>query len=202
MSAVGIAEDRNAWVPPELAAMRGAGGVEPIWLPNPWKGGRVLMLGCGAKPMVGAVNHDRVIHSPWVDVAWDLDVMPWDAVRSAGPFDAVYGYDLWEHLKDAYGAINEVHALLNPGGILIFRMASWDNPVSYRDLTHCHYAHEESFDFFDRSTAIGSHYSSFHPVDSLGRLPTHWKLDGVDRVNADRRCGVGDLQFTMVKVDA
>lgn len=184
-----------------LNAMRGAGGVEPIWLPNPWLagGGKVLMLGCGARPMVGAVNLDLSLHSPWVDVDWNLDRMPWP-VAPDGIYDAIYAYDLVEHLLDCYGFVNECHRLLKPGGILVFRMSAWDNPVSFRDLTHRHYAHEESFDFFDRATAIGEHYSGFHPVDSLGRLPTHWQIDGVDRVNADPRYKIGDLQFTMVKV--
>lgn len=208
-------------VPEELRPMRagdddptiGAGGVEALWIPNPWRGARVLMLGCGAKPMIGAVNHDLHKHSPWVDVAWNLDEMPWadkalafvrgrDGLSAVegGEFDVVYAYDLVEHLKDAYGFVNECHAAIRPGGILIFRMASWDNPVSYRDLTHRHYAHEESFDFFDRDTCIGQGYSSFHPMDSLGRLPTHWRIDGVDRTNPDPRYRIGDLQWTMVRL--
>lgn len=176
----------------------GAGGILPIWLPNPWQGNaRVLVLGCGAKPMEGATNQDLSRHSPWVDVAWNLDEMPWP---DWGEFDVIYAYDLVEHLDDCYGFVNECHALLRPGGLLVFRMSSWDNPVSYRDLTHKHWAHEESFDFFDRETALGTCYSGFHPVDTLGRLPTHWRIDGVDRVNADPRYGVGDLQWTMERL--
>ena len=37
----------------------------------------ILHLGCGVRPMAGAVNHDKVAHSPWVDVAHDLEAFPW-----------------------------------------------------------------------------------------------------------------------------
>lgn len=194
--------EMNAWAPPELAAMRGAGGVEPIWLPNPWKGGRVLMLGCGAKPMIGAVNHDRVKHSPWVDATGDLDDMPWSYARSGlgvGPFDAVYAYDLVEHIDDVLGFMNEIWTLLKPGGVLVMRGGAFDNPASYSDVTHRHWFTEDSFNPFDRSTNEGNHYGRFY-TDSLERPLTEWRIDGVDRVNAHPKYGVGDIQWTLIKV--
>ena len=39
--------------------------------------GIMINLGCGKTPEDGFVNHDRVKHSPHVDVAWVLDEMPW-----------------------------------------------------------------------------------------------------------------------------
>lgn len=171
--------------------------MKPYWQPNPYRG-MVLVLGCGARPMEEAVNHDRVEHSPWVDIALDLDVMPWADICPG--FDAIVALDLFEHLKDPYGAVNECHRLLDPGGVLVIRMAAHDNPASYTDLTHRHWATPDSFDFFDRSTLLGEHYSGFHPADSLGRLPTHWRIDGVDRVNPDPRWpDRGDWQFTLVR---
>lgn len=186
-----------------LNAMRGAGGVEPIWLPNPWLagGGKVLNIGCGARPVVGAVNHDRRIHSPWVDIAWELEAMPWahgwqdDAPR----FDVVVAHDVIEHIPDALGFVNEVHALLRPGGLFIMRGGAADNPAAYTDPTHVHYFTEESFDFFDRSTGLGNHYGRFY-VDRLGRPLTEWRIDGVDRVNPDYRYpDTPDLCWTMVR---
>ncbi len=199
MSAVGIAGERNAWAPPELAAMRGAGGVEPIWLPNPWKGARVLMLGCGAKPMVGAVNHDRVKHSPWVDAVGDLEVMPWAwAAGYVGVFDAVYCYDLVEHIADVFGFLNEIHALMRPGGVLVMRGGAADNPASYTDPSHKHWFTEESMDFVDPSRGLGKHYGQFY-LDSLGRPLAKWRIDGVDRCNADPRWpDTPDIQWTLV----
>lgn len=189
--------------------------IEPQWQPNPFRGQRVLQLGCGARPIKRAVNHDRVKHADFVDVWCNLDSMPWafaeggtdgPALPSAAmrePFDAIIALDLFEHLVDPYGAVNECWSLLRTGGVLIIRMSAWDNPATFADLTHRHRASEEAYDFYDRSTRLGGHYSSFHPADTLGRLPTHWRIDGVDRVNPDHRWpDHGDLQFTMVKLDA
>lgn len=182
------------------ATMTGAGGVEPIWLPNPWKaaGAAVLNIGCGARPVEGAVNHDRRKHSPWVDAWWNLELMPWPAgtVRQ-GEFDVVIAHDIIEHMTDALGFVNEVHGLLKPGGLFVMRGGAWDNPASYIDPTHKHWFHEDSFDFFDRERGLGNSYGRFY-VDSLGRPLTEWRIDGVDRTNPDYRYGVGDITWTMV----
>lgn len=196
---------------------------EPQWQPNPFRGQRVLHLGCGTRPIRGAVNHDRMRHGEFVDVAWDLDRMPWfvkgpvqvgdDGVAilsrpmprtwDPDPFDVILALDLFEHLVDPYGAVNECWDLLRPGGLLIIRVSAYDNPATYADMTHKHWANEEAYDFFDRSTRMGGHYSTHHPVDSLGRLPTYWRIDGRDRVNPDDRWpDHGDWQFTLVKLDA
>ena len=168
---------------------------EPIHLSNPYDG-RVLLLGCGRAPMRDAINHDRAIHAPWVNVAWDLDVMPWP---ESEPYVAIVAYDVMEHLVDPYGAVNECHALLEPGGVLVFRMSAWDNPASYNDLTHKHVAAGEAFDFFDRSTPKGCAYSAFHPVDSMGRLATEWHIEYARRVNPDPRFGIGDIEWKMIR---
>lgn len=209
----------NGWVDAERAAMRGAGGVEPIWLPNPWAAGgaRVLNIGCGARPVIDAVNHDRRRHSPWVDEAWDLEVLPWRSTTPAPPatpappdggeflgwrpigFDVVIAHDVIEHMTDALGFVNEVHALLKPGGLLIMRGGAWDNPATYIDPTHKHWFHEDSFDFFDRERGLGNSYGRFY-TDAMGRPLTEWRIDGVDRTNSDYRYGVGDITWTMVRL--
>lgn len=201
--------------------------IEPQWQPNPFRGQRVLQLACGARPIRGAVNHDRVRHGDYVDAWCDLDRMPWvfesapdhalgpwrltddgavTSIRSTPggiPFDAIIARDIFEHLVDPYGAVNECWSLLHVGGVLIIRMSAWDNPATFADLTHKHRASDEAMDFFDRTTRLGGHYGPFHPSDSLGRLTTPWRIDGVDRVNPDHRWpDHGDLQFTMVKLAA
>lgn len=185
--------------------------IEPQWQPNPFRGQRVLQLACGARPIRGAVNHDRVRHGDFVDAWCDLDRMPWVFSCDEGAdvprpnwhegFDAIIARDIFEHLVDPYGAVNECWSLLHVGGVLIIRMSAWDNPATFADLTHKHWANEEAFDFYDETTRLGGFYGRYHPSDSLGRLPTRWRIDGVDRVNPDHRYGVGDLQFTMVKLE-
>lgn len=178
------------------------------WQANPWRGLRVLNLGCGGRPIGHAINHDRAPHGDWVDLACDLDDMPWvftyhtpNGETAPQEYDVVCAFDLVEHLEDPYGFVNECYPLLTPGGRLVFRTAAFDNPATYADLTHKHWANADAFDFFDRTTERGEHYSSFHPVDGLGRLPTHWRIEEVKRVNPDHRwLDHGDWQFTLVKL--
>ena len=44
---------------------------------------RVLELGCGVRPTPGALHHDRIAHSPHVDIAHDLNELPWPWVDEA-----------------------------------------------------------------------------------------------------------------------
>ena len=167
------------------------------WLPA-ITGGIVLNLGCGLRPMKGAINHDRTKHHERIDVTHDLDVMPWFPLHDLPTFDTVVAYDVVEHVKDCLGFVNEIADIIHPGGLLIMRGAAWDNPSSYIDTTHRHFLHEESFDFFDRSTRLGGHYGTFY-VDSLGRKLTEWKMISVNRVNPDPRYGIGDLEYHLKK---
>lgn len=192
----------NGWVDAERAAMRGAGGVVPIWLPNPWAAGgaRVLNIGAGARPVIKAVNHDRRIHSPWIDIAWDLDVMPWAHGWQDDPrqFDVVVAHDVVEHMVDALGFVNEIHALLKPGGLLVMRGGAANNPAVWTDPTHLHFFNPDSMNFFDRSTGLGNGYGRFY-TDRMGRPLTEWRIDGVDLNNADPRWpDTPDITWTMV----
>lgn len=185
--------------------------IKPDWQPNPWKGKRVLQLGCGRRPMEGAVNHDRRRHGPWVDAAWDLDRMPWPlrdmvAADELGPaivggdrFDVICLYDVVEHVVDVIGLVNECAEMLLPGGLLVMRGGAASNPASYADVTHRHWFTEDSMNIFDRRTAVGEHYSVFYE-DSLGRPPAQFHLTEVIRCNPDPRYGIGDIQWSMTRL--
>ncbi len=174
--------------------------ITPAWQPNPWPGKRVLQLGCGRRPMEGAVNHDRGRWGPWIDAEWDLEDMPWAHKAPGGEFDVVVAYDLVEHIDDVLGFVNEVHALLVTGGTLIMRGGAHDNPASYIDPSHKHWFREESFNFFDRRNNLGDWYGR-HYVDTLGRPLTEWHVAKIERVNADPRWpDTPDLQWTLVKL--
>jgi len=177
-------------------------GMVPVWREPPGPG-RWLQLGTGARPLEGGVNHDRFAHGLWIDVAWDLDLMPWAALRAVVPeggFDGVVAYDLIEHIVDVLGFVNECFDLLRPGGMLILRGAAHDNPASHTDPTHLHHFTEDSFDFFDRRTNIGAYYGRFYG-DKLGRPLTEWQVIGARRVNADPRWPTTpDILWTMVRL--
>lgn len=185
--------------PPVPAAAPAQSGLVPIWRQAPGPG-LWLQLGTGARPVEGGVNHDRFQHGAWIDVACDLDVMPWEPLRAAMPaggFDGIVAFDVVEHIEDTLGFVNECHALLKTGGILVMRGGAADNPAVFTDPTHKHFYTEDSMDFFDDRTNLGAYYGKFY-ADSLGRPLARWWVMGCRRVNADPRYGIGDLQWTMV----
>jgi hypothetical protein len=55
-----------------------------------------LELGCGTAPTPGYVHHDRRRHAPHIEVAHDLDVLPWPWADAS--WTEVLGLDVFEHL--------------------------------------------------------------------------------------------------------
>lgn len=109
---------------------------------------KILELGSGSVPIEGAVHHDRIIHSDWIDVAHDLDILPW--IWENNEWDQIYSIDVFEHLNiEIIQWISECHRILKPGGVLIMRLPAWDHELSYRDPTHKKVFHPETFDYFD-----------------------------------------------------
>lgn len=171
----------------------------PVWQANDWPGQRVLVLGCGVRPVRGAVNLDRWRIGDWVDVAHDLDQMPWPA-PDGGRFDTIVALDVVEHLADVGGALNECWALLREGGQLVMRVVASDNPAAWRDFTHRHVFTDESMDFVTYGHPYWATYGAVY-LDSLGRPLRPWTDVKVRRVNPDSRWPAqGDWLFTMTKV--
>lgn len=150
-----------------------------------------LQLGCGMRPKEGAINHDRIKHADWVDVAHDLDLLPWP--WSDGQFERVIALDVLEHLRlDVQQWLDECWRILEPGGTLVLRLPAWDNPVSWRDPTHRRVFHPETFHFWDQRQALHCDYGHFYFAES-GRW---WTVETVDRTNG------GDLGYVLRKVGA
>lgn len=142
-----------------------------------------IQLGCGIRPLADYVNHDRIKHAPHVDVAHDLNILPWPwADESAAEILAL---DVLEHLKlDPNVWLDECWRILRPGGRLHMRLPAWDNPHSYRDLTHRKVFHPESFLFWDQSSAWWENYGRFYYAES-GRW---WEQEHVERCNDNDLC--------------
>lgn len=154
-----------------------------------------LQLGCGVRPMPGAINHDHAYHAPHVDVAWDLDRLPWPVPD--GRFTRVVALDVFEHLRADIGDwVAECWRVLAVGGELVMRVSAWDNPVSYRDPTHRRVFHEETFHFFDPRHPL---YRDYGVVYYGSACPT-FEVVTVERGNADPRYNVGDLCVVLRKV--
>lgn len=136
----------------------------------------ILNLGCGNDPLAGAVNHDLSQHSPWVDVAWDLELTPWP--WDDGTFDRVIAQDLLEHLHLGFvGFFDECWRILRPGGVAVVRTPMWNSPNAAIDPTHVRCYHPESFHYLDPRTHWGQKYGFY--------TDRKWMIDtlGIDLVN-------------------
>lgn len=144
--------------------------------------------------MPGAWNSDRTRHHDFVDEAWDLNVLPWPWDDAA--FDKVIALDVMEHLKlDVQRWLDECWRILAPGGLLVLRVPSHDNPVSWRDVTHERLFHEESFHFWWPEHELWQNYGHFYYAESA----RWWDVLTVERVNPDPRYGIGDFGFVLRK---
>jgi predicted SAM-dependent methyltransferase len=77
-----------------------------------------LELGSGKAPTAGYVHHDRRPHSPSLDVAHDLEELPWPWAETSCA--EVLGLDVFEHLHLMPEAwLRECHRILIPGGLLL-----------------------------------------------------------------------------------
>ena len=154
----------------------------------------VLELGCGVRPTAGAIHHDRIAHSPHVDVAHDLNRLPWPWADEA--FDEVLAFDVLEHLTlEVVQWLDETWRILRPGGRLRLRLPAFDNPVSYRDPTHKKVFHDETFYYWQPGHPLHEHYGHFYFAEA-GRW---WTVARIERANPDPRYGIGDLVFELHK---
>lgn len=103
-----------------------------------------LEVGVGQKPTPGYLHHDRWKHSPAIDLAFDLDVLPWPLGDAS--VTELLATDVFEHLKpEVQEWMDECWRVLTPGGTLNMRLPAYDNPYSFRDPTHKRVFHPESF---------------------------------------------------------
>lgn len=153
-----------------------------------------INLGCGIAPEDGFINHDRIKHSDWVDVAHDLDVMPW-------PWPDNYAYrivakSVLEHLKwTLIESVNECWRILEPGGYLYVKVPAWNHRVSFQDPTHRWYFSDRVFEYFDPETELGRTYFYYTPFK--------WKIiKGPERNKIGSSINVTMQKLKAVKQDA
>jgi len=121
-----------------------------------------LVLGCGNRTDPGAINHDRIKHSPEVDVVWNLDDLPWP--WDDNQFVAVQAWAVLEHLKlDLMESMNELHRIVKPGGVVDVKLPYWRSEIGYDDPTHHYVVGLHVFDQFDPETQRGKAYDFYTP---------------------------------------
>jgi len=116
---------------------------------------RRINLGCGTRPLPDCLNVDlRLSAAP--DLVIDFDHRPYPLPRDH--FEHAYAFDVVEHLANIQGFLEEVHAILTPGGILEITTPHFSSPNSWSDPTHRQHLGYFSFDDFT-GTSPRSFYS-------------------------------------------
>jgi len=120
----------------------------------------ILNLGAGNKPLKGAINHDRVKHRPEIDVAHDLNVLPWPFEDNS--FDKIAALAVFEHLDiDLVQSLDECWRILRPGGQLVLKLPMWNSPMSCDDPTHRWRFTPRALDQFCPETERGRQYGFY-----------------------------------------
>lgn len=145
-----------------------------------------LNLGCGNKPFEGFVNHDVTKHSRHVDVAWDLNQLPWPWEDET--FDKVAALSVLEHLQqNLLMSMNELWRILVPKGVAVVKLPHWKHNLSWEDLTHLHLVGPGAMEQLDPRTKRGHQYWFY--------TRRKWRID--KRVMNEAR---SSIHWTMTKM--
>jgi len=123
---------------------------------------KILNIGAGNKIIAGAINHDLHKHRAEIDVAHDLNILPWPWPDQS--FDLIVACAVLEHLQiTLIESVNECWRILKPNGVLHMKLPYWNHANSYRDPTHYWRFDLGTCDLFDPDTKYGHDYA-FYPV--------------------------------------
>jgi predicted SAM-dependent methyltransferase len=138
----------------------------------------VLNLGAGIAPLEGAINHDRTTHAPHIDMAHDLDRLPWP--WADGAFSRIVAQDVVEHLRvDVAEWMGECWRILTPGGLLEVRVPAWDHENTWTDPTHRRAFAPRTFDYWDPDKPLHQKYGAFY----FGETARWWAVEQAERVD-------------------
>ncbi|KKM06936.1 hypothetical protein LCGC14_1738940, partial [marine sediment metagenome] len=134
---------------------------------------RRLSLGTGDRLIkrhknAETVHHDLTKHRPEIDVAHDLNELPWPWLDNS--FDFIEAWAVLEHLKlSLFESFDECWRIMRPGGRLRVKVPRWDAEVSWDDPSHRWKFTLHSFDYFDPDTKKGKTYTFY--------TPRKWKIE-------------------------
>lgn len=138
--------------------------------------GKKIDLGCGIDNLEGYIHLDRYYHSPHIDIAWDLNYTSYPFRDNT--FAEVRMYDVFEHLDKPLDVLNEIHRILEVGGIFDIRVPSDKDPDLWTDITHKRPFTDRSFNHFIKGTFFNDKYGYYSQ--------RQWELVGKEFVDSDR----------------
>jgi len=138
-------------------------GIDP-WQVRPGNWQLRLNLGAGDRVWPTWTNHDKEKHSQYIDVAWDLDKLPWAAFPD-NTFSRVHAWAVLEHIRPTLmESMNEIWRILRPGGKVHIKVPHWKYYKARRDPTHRWFGWDLGvFTFFDAKTTHGKSHSYYTP---------------------------------------
>jgi len=122
----------------------------------------ILNIGCGRKPVEGAINHDLIKHGDYVDVIHDLNEYPWPWDDETA--DVIYAKDVLEHLNNLIKSLEECWRILRMGGKLRLSMPHWQSDYGHDDPTHRWFLTLHSMDYFVRDTRYEKDFGFYSPM--------------------------------------
>lgn len=125
---------------------------------------RRINLGAGYDIRVGWINVDHVA-LPGIDVVHDLDVLPWPFETAS--INEIIGYDVFEHVDDPCGFVNECARILKTSGVIRLRTPHWRHENSYTDPTHKRHCSEKSFDYWIKGTEFNTKYGAAYCAEGV-----------------------------------
>lgn len=143
-----------------------------------------LNLGCGSRQMAGWVNVDCA-EIPGVDVVHDLDVIPWPWGDAS--ITEISGFDIFEHVNNPIGFMNQCGRILRPGGILNLHTNYWKSENAFTDPTHKRFCTEKSFDYWCQGTEFNERYGAAYAAPGVLFEKVKVYLDGTELVAILRR---------------
>ena len=112
----------------------------------------ILHLGAGEKYDANCVNVDLVA-STKPDIVHNLDVFPWPLPDNH--FEAVWAYDVLEHLDNLILVMEEIHRVCRPDAKITITLPHFSSANAYTDITHRHYFSVNSFNYFTGDNEFG-----------------------------------------------
>jgi len=108
------------------------------------------------------VQHDLGLYSNWIDVAWDLNDLPWPWPDNT--FMRIESWAVFEHLKiNLIESVNECWRIMRPGGKLHIKVPYWKHYRAWKDPMHYWRYEPGVFDYFDPTTKYGREYDEYTP---------------------------------------
>ncbi|MGB7441358.1 MAG: methyltransferase domain-containing protein [Coleofasciculaceae cyanobacterium] len=117
---------------------------------------KTLSIGCGRKPSRPNLVRLDISSDVEPDIVWNLGKFPYPFDESS--FSEIECFDVIEHLSDIPKTMEELHRILEPGGLLKVTTPHFSCANSYIDPTHQHHLSYFSFDYFSDEHSL-SYYS-------------------------------------------